>query len=265
MACLITRIPRIALNKEKNIGRVIYIVEGERTEFSILNRIFTKVFDYSFVEVRRSVNCKPYHRYESKTNKNSIVFVINSEYSCISSITTGKDYLDKIFEVLFYEYQLEPNKAAIYYLFDRDPSSNPSRIIEQLLLTLKNSRDNGEEMNGLLLLSYPKIEAFIISCFEKKCNSLKLPSCKLKQYKNYKKYQNNLIFSKEIINACQEMYKVIKALIKHNFAPNDLDNFGKINTKIYNEQELYYSKNNVYRLLSLLTISMIDLQLIIIE
>lgn len=33
------------LNKNKSIGRVLFIVEGSRTEFSILRRIFVTFLD----------------------------------------------------------------------------------------------------------------------------------------------------------------------------------------------------------------------------
>ena len=36
----------IALNKDKSIGKVLYIVEGGRTEPYILWKLFTQIFDY---------------------------------------------------------------------------------------------------------------------------------------------------------------------------------------------------------------------------
>lgn len=42
------------LNKEKHIGRVLFIVEGSHTEFSILRRIFCNLLGYSYIEKRRN-------------------------------------------------------------------------------------------------------------------------------------------------------------------------------------------------------------------
>ena len=42
------------LNKDKHIGRVLFIVEGSQTEFSILKRIFCKLLGYSYIEKRRN-------------------------------------------------------------------------------------------------------------------------------------------------------------------------------------------------------------------
>ena len=35
----------VKLNKDKRIGKVLFIVEGEKTEFLILRNIFTTIFD----------------------------------------------------------------------------------------------------------------------------------------------------------------------------------------------------------------------------
>lgn len=259
----------IKLNKNQNIGRVIYIVEGERTELNILNHIFTKIFDYTYVEVKRQKNAEnimPIAKYVSKTQKSSMVFVINTQNSNISSIKNGRDYLDAIFLLLFEKYNLDPTKAAIYYIFDRDRGSNKDNIIRELLSKLHNSMDNQEESNGLLLLSYPKIEAFVISCFCKNCHLLKLKSHELDSYIDNNKYQQDLIYSDQLINACNEMIKSIGELINYKLKPFDIDNFGDINLNIYNKQEEYYNQHKyLYRILSLLIVSLIDLKLITIE
>ena len=43
----------IRLNRQKSIGRVLFVVEGGRTEFSLLRRIFCDVLNYEYVEKRR--------------------------------------------------------------------------------------------------------------------------------------------------------------------------------------------------------------------
>ncbi len=42
------------LNKDKSIGRVLFIVEGGRTEFSLLKKIFVDILDYNYIERRRT-------------------------------------------------------------------------------------------------------------------------------------------------------------------------------------------------------------------
>lgn len=74
----------VRLNKDKNIGKVVYIVEGARRELTLLSHIFTKILDYSVVIAPR--NDLPYLKYESKKNKQSRVFLISSYESNIAFI-----------------------------------------------------------------------------------------------------------------------------------------------------------------------------------
>lgn len=45
----------IKLNKNKRIGKVLFIVEGEKTEFLILRKIFTTIFDYQLEMEKRNL------------------------------------------------------------------------------------------------------------------------------------------------------------------------------------------------------------------
>lgn len=38
------------LNKDKHIGRVLFIVEGSQMEFSVLRQIFCNLLGYSYIE-----------------------------------------------------------------------------------------------------------------------------------------------------------------------------------------------------------------------
>ncbi len=58
------------------------------------------------------------------------------------------------------------------------------------------------------------------------------------------------------------MHKGLTKLNAHNY---DLDNFSKTNEIIIDNQEEYFKQSNVYRLLSLLCIALIDLGLIEVE
>jgi len=43
---------RIELHKDKNIGKVLFIVEGSRTEPYIMTKLFTSILDYQLENVR---------------------------------------------------------------------------------------------------------------------------------------------------------------------------------------------------------------------
>ena len=108
------------LNKEKHIGRVLFIVEGSQTEFSILRRIFCNILGYSYIEKRRN---RPSY-FTSTRDRFSQVAVINTRESNIRDISENETYLDDVFDVLREQYQFPVDQSAIYYLFDRDPKSN---------------------------------------------------------------------------------------------------------------------------------------------
>ena len=123
------------LNKDRHIGRVLFIVEGSRTEFSILRRIFCNLLGYSYIEKRRN---RPIC-FASTNDCFSKVGVINTRESNIRDISENETYLDDVFDVLREQYQFPVDQSAIYYLFDRDPKSNTdSALIEKYILSLAN-------------------------------------------------------------------------------------------------------------------------------
>ena len=172
----------IQLNKEKSIGKVLYIVEGGKTEPNILYSLFVKVFDYQLETILRE---KGYHKYNSKENPDSQVFVINAEESNIKYIAKDNEFLNNLFLELIENYEFDVDNAAIYYIFDRDNQSNTDKkFLTEMLSTLTNSRENVDyNRQGLLLLSYPSVESFILSCFPEKCFRKKFDTGNhLKQY-----------------------------------------------------------------------------------
>lgn len=253
---------KIKLNKDKNIGKVLFIVEGSKTEFYLLSKIFNKVFDYQYETIKRAL---PYEKYNAKINPLSRVFVINTENSNIKSIDKDNKFLDKLFEELIINYDFSIDNAAIYYIFDRDhQSNNDVRFIENMLGLLKNSRDNeGFERQGLLLLSYPSLESFIFSNFVNDS----FDNC-IENGNKLKEYLNNLNINQSKINEKTLMFSVnelIKSLRKMDIFSYDLDDFGNTNKEVFIKQEEFFKLNNEYRILSLLSIALLDLGLITIE
>lgn len=73
----------IVLNKNKSVGKIVFIVEGDKKEHTLLGHLFTNILDYSVVDVKR--NRVPYSKYISNTNPNSRIFVISAETSNVKS------------------------------------------------------------------------------------------------------------------------------------------------------------------------------------
>ena len=126
------------LNKDKHIGRVLFIVEGSQMEFSVLRQIFCNLLGYSYIERRRN---RP-DEFTSKQDKYSQVAVINTQESNISDISE-ETYLEGLFNLLRYKYKFPVDQSAIYYLFDRDPKSNTdTELIKNYIQSLANPYEN---------------------------------------------------------------------------------------------------------------------------
>lgn len=255
----------VRLNKDKNIGKVVYVVEGARRELTLLSYIFTQIFDYSVVVAPR--NDLPYIKYTSKTNKLSRVFLVCAYESNISFIKNqrGRDYLNEVYKVLFEKYNLELSNAATYFIFDRDIKSNKTREFNELIPILRNARDNDTETNGMLLVSYPAIEAYTKSCIDNTCDDFIKSAKELKMIVSEAQYQQDKFKDAQIINACVNMLTSINSISEKEFEDKDLDDFAELNKIIFDKEEDYLKKDELYRILSLISVSFLDLGLIEID
>ena len=247
----------IKLNKNKRIGKVLFIVEGERTEFLILRRIFTTIFDYQLETEKRN---SKYNIYNKKDNPLSSIFVVNSKQSQIDSLN-DYEHLEKLYVKLQDEYKFPVDNASIYYIFDRDIETNNLETIKDLAKKLNNSKESDTyDIPGLLLLSYPALESFVVSSFKQDSFDIEFRlGADVKVYAHENHYNHQNISEETLRFAVDEMYKGLTKLNAHNY---DLDDFTETNKIIIDTQEEYFNQNNAYKLLSLLCIALIDLGLI---
>ena len=253
------QIMTVKLNKDKSIGKVLYIVEGNHTEPFLLSKIFNKILDYQYETVLRG---STYHKYNSKINPTSQVFVINTESSNIKSIDKNNNFLNNLFAELITNYNFDVDNSAIYYIFDRDCKSNTdSNFILNSLKLLKNSRENDNFLRqGLLLLNYPSIESFTLSNFKNDSFLCKIDTGdNLKAKLESDKINQSHISEETLLAATNEMLNAFSTMNIQNF---DIDNFGDTNLKIFDHEETLYLKEQVYQALSLLSISLLDLGII---
>ena len=248
------------LNKEKRIGRILFVVEGSQTEFSILKRIFSNILGYTYIEKRR--NKLTY--FTNGKDRYSQVAIINTKESNIKDISENEDYLDEVFETLRERYHFPVDQSAIYYLFDRDPKSNTNtELIEKYILSLANPYDNEDFKAGQLLLSYPSVESYIVSNFKDDtsdmCFSL---GREIKTYigKNTD-IQINKISEETIIKAADEF---LRYLSDEQIA-FDIDNFSNASHNIFNKQEIEYLSGRGFKLFSMLTLAFLQMGIIDME
>ena len=228
----------------------------------MLKQIFRNILHYNYIEKsRKQKKFKEYDEFVMKGNENSRVIVINAKNSNLSSIKKDENYLNEIYKKLYLEYGIDVKNINIYFVWDRDKNSNPKEVTKDLLSRLGNSIENKNgEMNGLLLLSYPCIEAFTISNFDEKTIFLKEKN--LKKYVENYNYTINKIDRYTLLKATAMMNKV---LLKFGINEYDLDDFSKISLEIFNKQEELLFNKKYYNLLSLLSIMLLDLNIITIK
>lgn len=246
------------LNKDKRIGRVLFIVEGSRTEFTLLRRIFHDLLGYRYLEKRR--NSPDY--FKSENDSFSRVAVINTQESNIRYID-DEQYLDEIFDVLRDQYRFPVDQSAVYYLFDRDPRSNKNpALIEKYIRTLHDpyGSDADDYYSGQLLLSYPSIESYTISNFKENVSSLRF---KLGQ--DAKAYisanteiQIHNISKETLLNAAREFF----TYLKNEDIAFDIDEFSDASYKVFSKQEEEYLSGEGFKAFSMLTLALLQMGII---
>ncbi len=266
VACLSLTIPsQMKINREKNIGHVIFFVEGVKTEFQYLRAIFERILGYQFHHVKGGDSDIVLRK---GVINPSAVLVLNTKGSFIASIEekdeqTGDDF--------FFDRQnrrlegtgFRLNAARIYYIFDRDPKSNaPSDRIRDYLARFSDSLDNGMDRAGMLLLSYPSVEAHLISHFL----SMEGRTCptgdKLKSVLGVLRDKEGCQFSKiskeTLLHATAEFLAFYSRELGCEFEL-DGENQG---LAVFQHQEEFYQKEWRFKLFSQLVHALIDLGII---
>lgn len=243
------------INKEKHIGRVLFIVEGSQMEFSILRRIFCNLLGYSHIEKRRN---RPTY-FVSIQDRFSQVAVVNTRESNIRDISENETYLDDVFDALREQYQFPVDQSAIYYLFDRDPKSNTDAVlIEGYIRSLANpyDNDNGYEA-GQLLLSYPSIESYMISSFKEETGTLRFPLGKdAKAFIGENRdIQINKLSEETLLKAA---HAFLNYLEREQIA-FDIDEFAPASLSVFTKQEREYLSGAGFRVFSMLTLAFLQM------
>lgn len=258
MECQST-IKNLRIKKNKTIGEIVIVVEGESEEFKLLKHIFTNVLDYNYVPIRKNRVIRDV--FYSKSNINSTVIVANTSNSNIKSIMEDIDYKDRLYGILKKEYNRSLKNVPIYILWDRDVLSNDSNVVLKTLKTFGSSLDNEYEMNGLLLLSYPCVEAFELSNFDKRLwKKVFFTSEEAKREMKSSRCSIVDISEKSLLLSVYNMHRTMN---EYGISNYDTSNFKKINKLIYDKESELYEEYGYFDALSLISIMLIDLGIIV--
>lgn len=251
------------LNKKKRIGEIIIIIEGDHPELEIIETIFHKILGYTIkVQTRHQEIVRELHGYD----KNSIIKVISSPTSNLIDVVNINDFYDKMYSEIAVKLDLDLINNPVYILFDRDPGNNRQSKVLKLLEKLKQSQTTSDEQNGLLLLSYPSIESYIISMFES--NSYHNEQRLGKDAKNLldsKNYNINDAAESHLINSAKEFLNFLKANSLINENEDIFTNIESIGIELFHFQTKKYSKTRLFNCVSQFVEILIDLRILDIE
>lgn len=246
-------------NLNKNIGKVLYIVEGEKTEITILLKIFKDILKYDQVIYRRR-NSKIV-QLKNINNSNSVIYILNTKSSNVSTIRDSEYINNQLLDIIkqYPKLSIDIFNIRKYYIFDCDREEDIDEI-ESLIPLYKNSLGmvKDYEFGGMLLLSYPSIESFIIENFTKESFNVSdslIDEGNIKEYLNENKMMINKLNIDSLNNAVNEMINALKRISCDKI---NLDDISDLNKDVYE-----YEKEKKFRyILSLLVISLFDMGII---
>ena len=269
------------IDKNKNIGNVIFIVEGGRqntggTELRLLKKIFADILGYEVQELRRGSDefvgygCNPQFR----------VFALNLPKNQLTQLT--EDAIDVLFGKLRDEFGIKPEDCPIFFLYDRDALSykrNELRGKYVKKYTDPYGNDNGDQ--GQLLLSYPAIESYLLSCMqddiykqshllgqETKNSLANLTTSNDSEDKTDIHIKNvDSVFTEEIDEAEKRLIHSIdemeNGLAEMGINQYDLDNLASTFLDVYDIQQQKYISENIFILFSFVGMALLELGVIV--
>jgi len=249
------------INRNKNIGNVVFVVEGGRletggTELRLLKRIFADLLGYEVHELRRG--SEEFIGYGS--NPQYKVFALNLHKNQLTQMT--EDALDLLFRRLRTEFGIRPEDCPIFYLYDRDYSSyKHNELRKDYVMKYTDPYTDERGNQGQLLLSYPAVESYLLSCFS---DDIHLQSFLLG--KDLKPKLQELCLSEESITECGHLIHAVEEMDKglkiQGIEAYDLDNLAPTLLHVYDYQQERYKEIKAFSLISLVSMALLELGVI---
>ncbi len=251
------------LKKEKRIGEIIIVIEGDHPELEIVETIFHKILGYTIKEQTRHQGVvRELHGYD----KNSIIKVVSAPTSNLIDVKNIDDFYDKMHSEIAVKLDLDLINNPVYILFDRDPINNRQSEVSKLLEKLKQSQTTSDEQNGLLLLSYPSIESYVISLFESNSyNNEQMLGKDTKNLLDSKNYNIKVATESHLIHSAKEFLNFLKTNLLIDENEDVFISTESIGIKLFQFQTKKYSKTRLFNCISQFIEILIDLQILDIE
>ena len=258
---------------------MIFVVEGGNsesggTELRLLKKIFADILGYEVQELRRGSDEFICHGKNSQFH----VFALNLPKNQLTQLT--EDAIDELFCRLKKEFKIKPEDCPVFFLYDRDVLSYHKNELRRYVKKYIDPYGTDDGNQGQLLLSYPAIESFLLSCI-KECsvsltaklgkdvktvlmNEILPDDCENKADIHLKTV--DLVFTKELqeserrlLHAINEMNNGLKAMGMKEY---NIDNLEQTLSDVYDYQQDKYSRENTFSLLSLVGMALLELGVI---
>lgn len=250
------------IDKTKNIGNVIFVVEGGRTdtggtELRLLKKIFSDILGYEVQELRRG--CDEFIGHGS--NPDFRVFALNLPKNQLTQLTD--EALDELYRRLRQEFKLKPEDCPVFFLYDRDYLSYKHNELRGRYVKKYTDPYSSESGNqGQLLLSYPSVESYLLSCVQ---DDVFLQSFFLG--KDVKPELTKIDFSEENVNTEEQLIhatlEMDKGLNAFGIDTYDLDALAPTLLEVYDKQQEKQMEENAFSLLSLVSLALLELGVIV--
>ena len=250
---------KLIVNPSPSFGTAVVFVEGEKDEFTLLIEIFNRLLGNRVIEKRRK---KEFLEWEF-AGSNSTLIVMNTKYSNIRSIS-NQNCRNALFSEIFKKYEIDLTNKPVFYLWDRDRCSNAAEDVENAIKIFGNPYMNSiGYMSGLLLLSYPSIEAYKISTID----NIPYPKNCPRTAKNLKKILEQLGIAKTGALNKNALEIAANEMLSHaekiGISYFEREDFSNQNKDIFQYEESYYKEKAEYDILSLFSIILIYLNILI--
>lgn len=246
------------VDRERNIGTVIFILEGAKTEFDLLETVFVSILGYQVQELKR--NSKTGDFILQGHNPNSQVIGLNLKGNHLGDINDTE--LNALFHRLSFELGVKPEAASIYYLYDRDVLSYEEDEVRSYVARYQDPYGNADGSQGQLLLSYPALESYLVSCFLDESWKLHFQLGKeLKTYAAQHSYQKQMLRNEaHLVHAAVEMDAALEDL---GCGTYNLDALGPALMAAYDAQQEAYQEKKDFSLLSLVSMVLLELGILV--
>lgn len=246
---------KFEVNKNAHFGTAVVFVEGQKDEFKIFPRIFRDLLGYSMVSKSRGNDF-----YASFMNDASTIVILNTKNSNIGSVL-DQNFRNQIFEEVYEKYNLDLTNKPIFYLWDRDRGNNSENVTRRVIGSLGNPYENGDYHSGLILLSYPAFESYVVSIAGLTPSKEIMTTKELKKFlssnHNFQPSQISLTTLSEAAN------KMCSKMQDFGITSSSLEDFCDTNEAIFNIKEEEYASDGGYRQLSLISIMLIYLGILV--